>query len=920
MSSISRLERARKTYERISATRTFRYSAATTKFVFRHKVFFSSLFLSAYGYKKYQQWKDFVAKRDAIPESVFLHWKIYPGAIVEAKAGSGFLSKLVSDDGSSAELPHVMTTFEVIRTLKRIQTDDRVKGIFADFSAETPAGLTVGGAIGLAQIEEIQRALHETKRIKDERFQAAWEAEHGPVSDEEAITKQIEGADGPEQLEKIVQALEAMDESVGGDQQSKALNVAVPGKEGEVEIQVQVVEGPETFRTIAYADEFHSQGQFLLASAFEEVFMQPTGHLPLTGITSHIPFYSRLLEWIGIKFHADARNEYKSMVSPYITDTLPEKQKDNQIELLTDMHNILISHIARNRFHDLTRDKPEGSSLEVEMRRIHELAKIGPISASKALEVGLISGTAYKDDLLSDLKDIEDNEGPKRWGFYHYSQAVERALFGQKDSPKQFNVGVVYLLGEISSTPGPFSTSTVLRGLREAAEDPDIDAIVLRVDSPGGGALESDTIWGAIQDLRQRKGKIVVASMANMAASGGYMVSAPTDYIVAAPSTITGSIGVAALRPIVTQALLDKIKISLDHFTIGSRDDSIFVDPDPEMLKRYGQRADELYVDFKRKVCEGRSIDENLIEYIAGGRVMTGLRVFEFGANKNNVDSLRQFFPVLPVNVEVSRSAPLPSSSSSKKPALELAETKESSRTEPDVLAEASKVVELDPDQETSPYAPPTPSNDEMNSVISSADGSETSIVSSILSTASTSASSSTSLAPSNPSTPLTESDFPLGAEVIHQAIGRGLIDALGGISDSASIAAEMAINRAFLAKQQENPEKSNQEILEEIIPGIQASEEDGKMNVSMDVNLKVFPQEKGFVKTLLDDMKRGDSLEEPRNMLGYLKLNVARWMYEFSRTILLGHIQEATSSQERELRERLIRPKLMLERSPPRV
>lgn len=171
-----------------------------------------------------------------------------------------------------------------------------------------------------------------------------------------------------------------------------------------------------------------------------------------------------------------------------------------------------------------------------------------------------------------------------------------------------------------------------MRGLKEAGDDESIGAVVLRIDSGGGGVVESDTIWGAVRDLRERKGKTVVASFGNASASGGYLVSTHTDAIFAAPSTVTGSIGVASLRPTFLESFFDRFHVTLESFFTGSRSQDVTHRLSPEELARHSSAVDGMYDDFKNRVCQGRGISPDVIEGIAGGRVMTGLKAFSLTA------------------------------------------------------------------------------------------------------------------------------------------------------------------------------------------------------------------------------------------------------------------------------------------------
>jgi signal peptide peptidase SppA len=222
----------------------------------------------------------------------------------------------------------------------------------------------------------------------------------------------------------------------------------------------------------------------------------------------------------------------------------------------------------------------------------------------------------------------------------------------------------------------------VIRGLKEAARDDEIRTVILRIDSGGGGVVESESIWDAVNQLRA-KGKIVIASFANAAASGGYLVATHADLVCAHPSTITGSIGVASLRPTVTQTFLDRIYLNVQSFFTGSKSQSLLHELEGDELDRHRQHVDEMYDMFKGHVCDGRAIAPEEVEAFAGGRVFSGLRAYGFTAPADLLEQLKRDQNLLPLRAE---------------PAAE------------DVAAlaelEAAPAVQLDPDQSMSPFAP----------------------------------------------------------------------------------------------------------------------------------------------------------------------------------------------------------------------
>lgn len=253
-------------------------------------------------------------------------------------------------------------------------------------------------------------------------------------------------------------------------------------------------------------------------------------------------------------------------IAPYSLEELSEPQRENEEELLSDLNENMCRLIARNRF------KNEDPAMA--LQKVKDLCKTGPYDdAQEAIRTGLIDGVTYKrfvleqaldasrqsedtkvlvadsapaavksliSDVEQELAEIKNRE--RLHGFYHYSQTMEEMM--DKSDADVMEIGCVYLMGTIGEQGTEFGHESVIRGLREAANDKEIKAVVLRVDSGGGGVIASDSIWDAVRELKS-KGKVVIGSFANAAASGGYLAACHVDAILAQPSTITGSIGVA---------------------------------------------------------------------------------------------------------------------------------------------------------------------------------------------------------------------------------------------------------------------------------------------------------------------------------------------------------------------------------------
>ncbi|KAF9205344.1 hypothetical protein BGZ59_000522 [Podila verticillata] len=384
------------------------------------------------------------------------------------------------------------------------------------------------------------------------------------------------------------------------------------------EAKAKALGGEDKVSLIAYTDSFDNQQQYYLASAFDKVYMQPSGSIPLVGLSSTVPFFKTLLNRFGIQVRAEARKEYKSMVSPFTETELPPPQKQNLFDLLKGLNSQILADIAKSRQKALGSDPVE---------KLNHLIQIGPFMGSEAKDEGLVDGLLYKRDCG---KMVEKNGA---FGLAHYMRvkAKEHTDKLAKTGEPSLVVGIVYLIGGIKRGGGDFGANTVVKGIREAANDTSVDAVVLRIDSGGGDVVASDTIGDAIRWCQEEKKKPVIVSFGNTSASGGYFVSTHATAIVAQPTTVTGSIGVASLRPYFTPEFFKFIGVSVEQFFTGSSDTSVLNDLEGAALTRYKRQIDATYSDFVNRVADGRKLTLEEVENVAGGRVMNGKEALKAG-------------------------------------------------------------------------------------------------------------------------------------------------------------------------------------------------------------------------------------------------------------------------------------------------
>jgi protease-4 len=390
--------------------------------------------------------------------------------------------------------------------------------------------------------------------------------------------------------------------------------------------------------SLAWAETYPGTLSYYLASAFGEVWMQPSGSVGLVGFASNATFLRDALEKAGIDAQFIARGEYKSYANIFTEDGFTDSHREAVTRMLDSLQTQVWEGVAESR--------------HLESAALDGLADRAPLLRDDAVASGLIDRIGFRDEAYARIaelvgeKDISpEDEGPPRLYLARYAGA-SRPRKGPPGPPvpgrrAKPTIAVVTVEGPIVNGRGgpqflPFGSSgvggdTIAAALREVAADDSVSAIVLRVDSPGGALTASETIWREVQRVRER-GKPVVASMGAVAASGGYYVSMCADAIVANPSTITGSIGVISGK-LVVRDLKERLGVVSDTVRTNANADAWSADElfTPEQQAHREAEADLMYNDFVQRVAEGRNLTVEAVDAVARGRVWTGADAHERG-------------------------------------------------------------------------------------------------------------------------------------------------------------------------------------------------------------------------------------------------------------------------------------------------
>jgi protease-4 len=367
---------------------------------------------------------------------------------------------------------------------------------------------------------------------------------------------------------------------------------------------------------VAYADSFGELGPgneaYYLATAFDDIYLQPVGLVGLTGLMAEVPLARELLGSLGVELEVAKREQYKTALESFTQSELTPENREMLEALVGGLQRQLVAGIAEGR--------------KLEPAQVEALIDRGPFTAEEAMASRLIDRIIYMDQVLNAA---ESRAGPDVGRIALADYAAERPV---ADGP---NVALIRAAGMIRRGEGgvgaEIAAEDLAEALVEAAEDRQVRAVVLRLDTGGGSAVASETVARAVQRVRAAD-KPVVVSMSNAAASGGYWIAMGANRIVAQPGTITGSIGVLAGKPILSGAW-DRLGVNWAGIGRGAHADmwSLNQPYSPEARARVEAILDSIYGSFKAGVASGRSLPPERVDEIAKGRVWIGAEAKELG-------------------------------------------------------------------------------------------------------------------------------------------------------------------------------------------------------------------------------------------------------------------------------------------------
>ncbi|HXP97769.1 MAG TPA: S49 family peptidase [Telmatospirillum sp.] len=365
-------------------------------------------------------------------------------------------------------------------------------------------------------------------------------------------------------------------------------------------------------RTVLFStglgDSSNGTVPYYIASAFQEIWLQPSGNVGLTGFVAESPFFKGTLDLLGVKAEFGARHEYKSAIETFTQTKFTKESRESLQMLLDSWTSQAVDGIAQGR----------GLSAS----QVKTLIDHAPLLAEEAKTGGLVDRLAYWDEVEKTLTE----GGAKPIDLHRYAAKLE-------PEPNAVKVALIYGVGAVQRGDGEgsplasgnvMSSELITKAFRDATKDPEIKAILFRIDSPGGSYSASDSIWREVGNARA-SGKPVIVSMGNVAASGGYFAAMAADRIIAEPGTITGSIGVFTGKMVLAD-LWKKFGVSWDEVHNGQNaaiwsSNSGFSSAGWD---RMNVILDQIYGDFTQKAQVGRKLKPEDMDKIARGRIWPG--------------------------------------------------------------------------------------------------------------------------------------------------------------------------------------------------------------------------------------------------------------------------------------------------------
>lgn len=388
--------------------------------------------------------------------------------------------------------------------------------------------------------------------------------------------------------------------------------INAPGFATVQEIRNAIVDFKKSGKFVVAFSDTYNQIAYYLASAADKIYMNPEGNLELLGLKAQVMFYKGTLDKLGVQAQIIRHGKFKSAVEPFMLDKMSAANREQMDALLGSIWNEITAEISKSR--------------NISAEELNSMANnLSAPDGKSAVNAKLVDELLYKDQVIAKLVSFaktEKDKDPEAISLAKYDQVIPE---DQKYSKEK--IAVIYANGEVvmGSDSKNLSEKEISATIREARKDNNIKAIVLRVNSPGGSALASEIIWREME--LARKAKPVVVSMGDLAASGGYYITAPANVIYAQPTTLTGSIGVFGVLFNAEKGLKDKLGITVDVAKTNSHADmgQPFRMLNNDETAAIQKEIERIYGTFTGHVSAGRRLPVSYIDSIGQGRVWSGV-------------------------------------------------------------------------------------------------------------------------------------------------------------------------------------------------------------------------------------------------------------------------------------------------------
>ena len=367
---------------------------------------------------------------------------------------------------------------------------------------------------------------------------------------------------------------------------------------------------------VSYA-EIMDQKSYYIASVSDKICLNPKGNVELLGLSTNITFFTKALENIGVEMQIIRHGQFKSAVEPFLLTEMSEANELQTSAFINSLWATMVEGIT--------------SARKVSLESFYETVNSGAaLQASGAFDAKLVDELFYKDQAMSLISTKLGISDDSEIDFYSVGELNDA-------SPSGYNkekIAVIFAHGNVvdgNAGEGSVGSTRISKAIKKAREDKNVKAIVLRINSPGGSALASEVIWREI--VLTKNVKPLVASMGDVAASGGYYIACLADTIVAQPNTITGSIGVFGMIPNMNNLLTEKVGLSFD----GVKTNTLADFGSLNRALTEGERAllqsfiEDTYETFTSRVAEGRSISQDSVDQVGQGRVWSGVDAKNIG-------------------------------------------------------------------------------------------------------------------------------------------------------------------------------------------------------------------------------------------------------------------------------------------------